>query len=112
MTNRTALNYDVVIVGAGPAGLCAALYAGRGLLKAVTIEAHDTLQTLATKIQRATGFSVATSIVTVLPNIYDAAQLDEFVAATERPPLTEDDLSRIAELYDNGFFLEPAPAGA
>src|SRR5439155_18813330 len=30
--------YDVIIVGAGPAGLCAALYAGRGMLKAVTIE--------------------------------------------------------------------------
>jgi thioredoxin reductase (NADPH) len=29
---------DVVIVGAGPAGLCAAMYAGRGMLKAVTIE--------------------------------------------------------------------------
>ncbi len=30
--------YDVVIVGAGPAGLCAALYAGRGMLKSITIE--------------------------------------------------------------------------
>src|SRR2546422_6300138 len=30
--------YDLVIVGAGPAGLCAALYAGRGMLKAITIE--------------------------------------------------------------------------
>src|SRR2546429_291924 len=30
--------YDVIIVGAGPAGLCAAMYAGRGMLKAVTIE--------------------------------------------------------------------------
>ena len=29
---------DVIIVGAGPAGLCAALYAGRGMLKALTIE--------------------------------------------------------------------------
>src|SRR5712664_3254526 len=38
MTNRIALIYDVVIVGAGPAGLCAALYAGRGMLHAVTIE--------------------------------------------------------------------------
>ena len=37
MTKR-ALTYDVVIVGAGPAGLCAAMYAGRGMLKAVTIE--------------------------------------------------------------------------
>ena len=38
MTDRTALIYDVVIVGAGPAGLCAALYAGRGMLHTVTIE--------------------------------------------------------------------------
>src|SRR2546428_13664709 len=38
MTKRVALIYDVVIVGAGPAGLCAAMYAGRGMLKAVTIE--------------------------------------------------------------------------
>src|SRR5688572_2075242 len=29
---------DVIIVGAGPAGLCAAMYAGRGMLTAVTIE--------------------------------------------------------------------------
>lgn len=31
-------NYDVVIVGAGPAGMTAALYAGRSMLKAVLIE--------------------------------------------------------------------------
>jgi thioredoxin reductase (NADPH) len=30
--------YDVIIIGAGPAGLCAAMYAGRGMLKAVTLE--------------------------------------------------------------------------
>src|SRR5216117_1243146 len=38
MTKRVALIYDVIIVGAGPAGLCAALYAGRGMLKSITIE--------------------------------------------------------------------------
>ncbi len=31
-------SYDVIIVGGGPAGLCAALYAGRSMLKAVLIE--------------------------------------------------------------------------
>ena len=30
--------YDVIIVGAGPAGLCAALYAGRGMLKGLVLE--------------------------------------------------------------------------
>lgn len=30
--------YDVVIVGAGPAGLCAGMYAGRGMLRALLIE--------------------------------------------------------------------------
>jgi thioredoxin reductase (NADPH) len=30
--------YDVIIVGAGPAGLCAALYAGRSMLKSALVE--------------------------------------------------------------------------
>src|SRR5919197_3481763 len=37
-TENVTNGYDVIIVGAGPAGLCAAMYAGRGMLKAVTIE--------------------------------------------------------------------------
>src|SRR5580765_4713265 len=34
----TQTNYDLVIIGAGPAGHCAAMYAGRGMLKAVVLE--------------------------------------------------------------------------
>src|SRR6266566_2892047 len=38
MSDDTKTGYDVIIVGAGPAGLCAAMYAGRGMLKALTME--------------------------------------------------------------------------
>src|SRR5712664_1283706 len=38
MKDHTKTGYDVIIVGGGPAGLCAAMYAGRGMLKALTIE--------------------------------------------------------------------------
>ncbi len=31
-------NFDVIIVGAGPAGMCAGMYAGRGMLNAVVLE--------------------------------------------------------------------------
>lgn len=32
------LNYEVVVVGAGPAGMCAGMYAGRAMLHAVVLE--------------------------------------------------------------------------
>jgi thioredoxin reductase (NADPH) len=38
MTSLVINQYDVVIVGGGPAGLCAAMYAGRGMLKAALLE--------------------------------------------------------------------------
>ncbi len=39
MTDQTEIQeFDVVIVGAGPAGMCAAMYAGRGMLRAVLLE--------------------------------------------------------------------------
>src|SRR3989442_13138004 len=41
MTDNAANGYDVMIVGAAPAGLCAAMYAGRGMLKSLTIERGD-----------------------------------------------------------------------
>ena len=34
----TSERFEVIIVGGGPAGLCAAMYAGRGMLKALLIE--------------------------------------------------------------------------
>lgn len=50
------------------------------------------------------------TIVSALPNIYDAAQLREFAAAPDCPDLTAEDLARIADLYEHNFYLEPEPA--
>src|SRR6478672_8275382 len=38
MDVATTYNYDVVIVGAGPAGMCAGMYTGRSMLKSVVLE--------------------------------------------------------------------------
>lgn len=45
-------------------------------------------------------------VASTLPNIYEEAQLREFAAVPECPPLTSDDLARIAELYENKFGVE------
>ncbi len=46
------------------------------------------------------------SIVSVLPNIYDAPQLAELAAATDTAPLSASDLQKIADLYANDFYLD------
>src|SRR5437899_10148138 len=38
MPETVSNGYDLIIVGAGPAGLTAAMYGGRGMLQAITIE--------------------------------------------------------------------------
>lgn len=38
MSHITNTDFDTIIVGGGPAGLCAAMYAGRGMLRAVLLE--------------------------------------------------------------------------
>jgi aryl-alcohol dehydrogenase-like predicted oxidoreductase len=45
-------------------------------------------------------------VASCLPNIYDAEQIKEFAAAPECPPLTVDDLARIAELARTNFGVE------
>ena len=59
--------------------------------------------------QAALKFILASpEISSTLPNIYDEEQLEEFTAAPERPDLTEEELARVEELYENNFGLEPA----
>src|SRR5918997_1096430 len=59
--------------------------------------------------QAALKFALASpEIASTLPNIYGEEQIEEFAAAPDTPDLTQDDRSRVAELYDNNFGLEPA----
>jgi aryl-alcohol dehydrogenase-like predicted oxidoreductase len=45
----------------------------------------------------------APEVVSTLPNIYGKEQIEEFAATSETPDLTPEELSRIAELYENDF---------
>lgn len=49
------------------------------------------------------------NVCSVLPNIYEEAQLREFAAAPDLPDLSEDDLRRIAELTETNFGVEEEP---
>lgn len=51
-------------------------------------------------------------IASVLPNIYEEAQLREFAVAADTPPLTSTELDRIADLYANDFYLDRETAAA
>ena len=46
-------------------------------------------------------------VMSVLPNIYDRDQLVEFAQAPHCPPLSDDELARVDELYRANFGLEP-----
>ena len=45
-------------------------------------------------------------VASTLPNIYEEAQLIEFAKAPECPPLTSDEMEKIAELYADNFGVE------
>jgi aryl-alcohol dehydrogenase-like predicted oxidoreductase len=46
------------------------------------------------------------NVLSVLPNIYNTEQLDEFVAGADVLPLTADEFTRIAEMYTENFGVE------
>jgi aryl-alcohol dehydrogenase-like predicted oxidoreductase len=46
-------------------------------------------------------------VASTLPNIYNAEQLDEFAAAPDTPPLSEDELARLRDLYERNFGVTP-----
>jgi aryl-alcohol dehydrogenase-like predicted oxidoreductase len=48
-------------------------------------------------------------VMTVLPNIYDRAQLAEFAAASDAPSLDAGELARIDALYASNFGIEEPP---
>ena len=51
------------------------------------------------------------SVASTFPNIYDEEQLVEFAAAPDTPELTEQELTRVAELYATDFVAPGEPAG-
>ncbi len=46
-------------------------------------------------------------VASTLPNIYNEEQLVEFAKAPDCPPISADDLAKIANLYSENFGLEP-----
>ena len=59
--------------------------------------------------QAALKFILASpEVSSTLPNIYDEEQIEEFAVTSETPDLTQEELRRVAELYENNFGLEAA----
>ena len=57
--------------------------------------------------QAALKFALAApEIISTLPNIYGEEQIEEFAAAPDTPDLTPEELSRVAELYEDNFGLK------
>jgi aryl-alcohol dehydrogenase-like predicted oxidoreductase len=80
------------------------LWLERGLLK---VEKLDFLLDRRTMGQAALQFVLAEpSMVSVLPNIYDAPQLAELAATSDTPPLSSEDLATISDLYRHDFYLD------
>ena len=70
--------------------------------------AEDTGRTLA---QSAIKFCLAQpSIVSILPNITGMEELTEYTLTSETPALSSEELEKLDELWQEGFYLEEATA--
>ena len=47
------------------------------------------------------------SVLSALPNVYDVTQLDDFVSASEHPPLDDAEMEEIHALYVRNFEITP-----
>ncbi len=46
-------------------------------------------------------------VASVLPNIYNADQIDEFAATSETPPVTDEEFTRVEALWEDDFGVTP-----
>ena len=47
------------------------------------------------------------TVLSALSNIYDQSQIDEFVAASDHPPLSDDEMEQVHSLYVRNFDITP-----
>ena len=83
------------------------LWLERGLQKVEKLGflTQDTSRTIS---QAAIQFILSEpSIVSVLPNVYDAENLVELAAAADVAPLTPSEVAQVADLYAHDFYLDP-----
>jgi aryl-alcohol dehydrogenase-like predicted oxidoreductase len=78
-----------------------------GLKKVRTLDFLTTQMTLG---QAALKWLLAAErVVTVLPNIYDLAQLQEFAEASDKPELSSQQMEQVAELSARNFGVDEDP---
>jgi alkyl hydroperoxide reductase subunit F len=95
--------YDVLIIGAGPAGITAAIYAARQKLKAIIVSENIGGQTMwSSTVENYTGFQL-------IPGVDLATKFEEQI---RRYPIEIKTLERIIELTnDGGLFQAKSSVG-
>jgi aryl-alcohol dehydrogenase-like predicted oxidoreductase len=63
-----------------------------------------------TMAQAALRFILDSGVTTVIPTITSDAELEEYAGAADVPPLSDDELGRVGELYERNFDVEPVGA--